>query len=87
MALTSDFLTKKVQIRSNHGMVDGKEKITTWNRMAWWDRSPKNGCFGNSCQSSHSTVMVPPRTLPRPNLPATVRALIMTAFREPWICG
>nr|WP_320025759.1 DUF1659 domain-containing protein [uncultured Acetobacterium sp.] len=28
MALTSDFLTKKVQIRSNHGMVDGKEKIT-----------------------------------------------------------
>ncbi|OXS25667.1 DUF1659 domain-containing protein [Acetobacterium wieringae] len=29
MALTSDFLTKKVQIRSNHGIVDGKEKITT----------------------------------------------------------
>jgi len=28
MALTSDFLTKKVQIRSNHGIVDGKEKIT-----------------------------------------------------------
>ncbi|MDK2941594.1 MAG: hypothetical protein PWP56_1107 [Acetobacterium sp.] len=50
MALTSDFLTKKVQIRSNHGMVDGKEKITTWNRMAWWDHSPKTDCFGNSCQ-------------------------------------
>ncbi|WP_373482667.1 DUF1659 domain-containing protein [Acetobacterium sp.] len=29
MALISDFLTKKVQLRSNHGMVDGKEKITT----------------------------------------------------------
>lgn len=28
MALTSDFLTKKVQIRSNHGIIDGKEKIT-----------------------------------------------------------
>lgn len=29
MALTSEFYAKKVQLRSNHGMVDGKEKITT----------------------------------------------------------
>ena len=29
MALTSEFIAKKLQIRSNHGIVDGKEKITT----------------------------------------------------------
>lgn len=28
MALISGLFTKKVQFRSNHGMVDGKEKIT-----------------------------------------------------------
>lgn len=28
MAVTQDFLEQKIQIRSNHGMVDGKEKIT-----------------------------------------------------------
>ncbi|MBC3898914.1 DUF1659 domain-containing protein [Acetobacterium malicum] len=29
MAVTTDFIEQKIQIRSNHGMVDGKEKITT----------------------------------------------------------
>ena len=29
MAVTTDFLEQKLQIRSNHGMVDGKEKITS----------------------------------------------------------
>lgn len=29
MAVTTDFLEQKIQIRSNHGIVDGKEKITS----------------------------------------------------------
>jgi len=29
MAVTTDFLEQKLQIRSNHGIVDGKEKITS----------------------------------------------------------
>ncbi|MBC3802969.1 DUF1659 domain-containing protein [Acetobacterium fimetarium] len=29
MAITTDFLAKKIQIKLNHGMVDGKEKITS----------------------------------------------------------
>ncbi|MCG2729641.1 MAG: DUF1659 domain-containing protein [Acetobacterium sp.] len=29
MAVTTDFLEQKIQIRSNHGLVDGKEKITS----------------------------------------------------------
>jgi len=29
MALITDFLNKKIQIRSNHGLVDGKDKITS----------------------------------------------------------
>lgn len=28
MALTNEPLAKKIQLRSNHGIVDGKEKIT-----------------------------------------------------------
>jgi hypothetical protein len=29
MAVTTDFLEQKLQIRSNHGIVDGKEKVTS----------------------------------------------------------
>lgn len=29
MAVTTNFMEQKIQIRSNHGMVDGKEKITS----------------------------------------------------------
>lgn len=29
MAVTTDFMEQKIQIRSNHGIVDGKEKITS----------------------------------------------------------
>ncbi|MEO1814547.1 MAG: DUF1659 domain-containing protein [Acetobacterium sp.] len=29
MAVSTDFLDTKIQIRSNHGMVDGKEKTTS----------------------------------------------------------
>ena len=29
MPVTTNFMEQKIQIRSNHGMVDGKEKITS----------------------------------------------------------
>ena len=29
MAVTTDIIEQKLQIRSNHGLVDGKEKIAT----------------------------------------------------------
>lgn len=29
MAVNTDFIEQKIQIRSNHGIVDGKEKTTT----------------------------------------------------------